>query len=164
MQQKNEIDVSNIMLSGLLDTCFSVGDDNAYLEFMDDDKYLDVTLSLVCKSSLVDEINSQLLDKIPELDPYDPLTGVFFLNGAVAEYMGKYSIGEIQATDLFETMLKAKPGDKIDVHLLHEVQTYDQTSDFERVMEVSNLLFSISLTYKHITGSGDEDLEFLTIK
>jgi hypothetical protein len=164
MQQKNEIDVSNIMLSGLLDTCFSVGDDNAYLEFMDDDKYLDVTLSLVCKSSLVDEINSQLLDKIPELDPYDPLTGLFLLNGAVAEYMGKYSIGEIQATDLFETMLKAKPGDKIDVHLLHEVQTYDQTSDFERVMEVSNLLFSISLTYKHVTGSGDEDIEFLTIK
>ena len=152
------------MLSGLLDSCFSVGNDNACLEFKDNDKFLDITFSLVCKSSLLDEINSQLLEKIPELEPFEPLTGVFFFNGALAEYMGKYSIGEIQATDLFETMLRANPGDKIDVHILHEIQTYDQTSSFEKVMEVSNLLFSMSLTYKHAIEDDENEYEFLTIE
>ncbi len=162
MNQRNEIQASNIMLSGLLDTCFEVGDKNAILEFKDENKYLDVTFNLVCKKNLEDEVNKKLIDNIPDLDPYDPLSGVFYLNGALADYMGKYDIGAIKAQDVFESMLKAQPGDAVEVHLLHEVKTYDETSDFKKVMEVSNLMFSISLTYKQDLGNGE--LEFPTIK
>ena len=87
---------------------------------------------------------------------------MFYLNGALADYMGKYDIGAIKAQDVFESMLKAQPGDAVEVHLLHEVKTYDETSDFKKVMEVSNLMFSISLTYKQDLGNGE--LEFPTIK
>ena len=160
--QHNEIAADKIMLSGLLDTCFDVGDKNAVLDFIDEGTHIDVTFSVVCKKNLEEVVNSKLQDSIPDFDPYDPLSGVFFLNGTVPEYMGKYSLEGVRAQDQFEELLKANPGDVINVHLIHEVQTYDTSKDFKQIMEVSNLVVSMSLTYKKELSNGEMD--FPTIK
>ena len=59
-------------------------------------------------------------------------------------------------------MLAAQPGDVIDVHLIHDIQTYDRSEDLKKVMEVSNLTVSLSLTYTKELGN--DEYEFPTVK
>lgn len=158
----NEIDEDDIMLAGVLGKCFDVGDSDAVLKFTDDEKQIDCKFTMVCKKNLRDEVVSQLEDIIPGFAPEDPMTGVFYLNGIIPEYIENYSAEGLRATDQYMELLAAQPGDVIDVHLIHDIQTYDRSEDLKKVMEVSNLTVSLSLTYTKELGN--DEYEFPSVK
>jgi hypothetical protein len=158
----NEIDEENIMLTGVIAKCFEVGNQDAILKFTSDKKQIDCTMSVVCKKNLRDEVRSQLEDTLPGFNPDEPMTGVFYLNGIIPEYIEKYSAEGLRATDQYLAMLDAQPGDVVDVHLIHDIDTYDRAEDLKKVMEVSNLTVSLSLTYTKELGN--DQYEFPTVK
>ena len=162
VKKNNTISAANVSVAGILGDCFKAADQDAVLEFKDDYKYLDVTMAVICTKSLSDEIDGKLADKIENFDNEDYLSGVFKLNGAVYNYLSDYELGGIQAKEVFEQLLHAQPGDEIPVHLLVEVKSYDRAEDYKKVMEVSNLMISLELTY---TNKQDKDnYEFETLK
>ena len=162
VQSTNDIDASKVSVAGIMGDCFKAADQDVHLEFVDDYKYLDMTMAVVCKKSLSDEIDFRLADKIENFDNENYLSGVFKLNGAVYNYLGDYDMGGIQAKEVFNELLKAQPGDEIQIHLLNEVKSYDRAEDYKKVMEVSNFVISMELTY---TNKHDADnYEFETLK
>ena len=162
VKKNNVISAANVSVAGILGDCFKAADQDAVLEFKDDYKYLDVTMAVICTKSLSDEIDSKLADKIENFDNENYLSGVFKLNGAVYNYLSDYELGGIQAKEVFDQLIRAQPGDEIPVHLLVEVKSYDRAEDYKKVMEVSNFVISLELTY---TNKQDKDnYEFETLK
>ena len=162
VKEKNTIDAKNVSVAGLLGNCFEAADQDAHLEFKDDYKYLDVTMAVVCTKSLSDEIDGRLADKIQDFDNEKILSGVFKLNGSVYNYIGDYGLGEIQGKEIFEDLMHAQPGDEIQIHLINEVKSYDRAEDYKKVMEVSNFILTLELTYTNELGN--DKYEFETVK
>ena len=162
VEDKNVISAGNVSTAGFLGTCFKAANKEAVLEFKDDHKYLEVTMTVICTNSMSDEIDKKLADKIADFDNKDILSGVFRLNGTVSNYMGDYGLGEIKAKENFTELLRAKPGDEVQIHLLNEVKSYDRAEDYEKVMNVSNLILTMELTYTNELG--DDNYEFETLR
>ena len=152
------MNVLNVSVAGILGTCFETGGEDAHLEFKDDYKYLDVTMSVICTKSLSDEIDSRMSDKMEDFDNEDFLSGVFALNGAVYNYIGDYGLGDIQGKEMFTKMLHAQPGDEFEIHLINEVKSYDRAEDYKKVMEVSNLILTLELTY--VTDNSEDNFAY----
>ena len=93
-----------------------------------------------------------------DFDNEDFLSGVFALNGAVYNYIGDYGLGEIQGKEMFTKMLNAQPGDEFEIHLINEVKSYDRAEDYKKVMDVSNLILTIELTY--VTDNSEDNFAY----
>ena len=158
VKNSNVIKAENVSVAGILGTCFETGGEDAHLEFKDDYKYLDVTMSVICTKSLSDEIDSRMSDKIEDFDNEDFLSGAFALNGAVYNYISDYGLGDIQGKEMFTKMLHAQPGDEFEIHLINEVKSYDRAEDYKKVMEVSNLILTIELTY--VTDNSEDNFAY----
>ena len=103
-----------------------------------------------------------LLIRIQDFDNEKILSGVFKLNVSVYNYIGEYGLGEIQGKEIFEDLMHAQPGDEIQIHLINEVKSYDRAEDYKKVMEVSNFILTLELTYTNELG--DDTYEFETVK
>ena len=55
-------------------------------------------------------------------------------------------------------MLHAQPGDEFEIHLINEVKSYDRAEDYKKVMEVSNLILTIELTY--VTDNSEDNFAY----
>ena len=163
MQDKNEIDAKNVKISGILGRCFDPGNQNVVLEFKDDRKFIEMTMSVICKKSFSEEIRNEIANAYPDTEPEDFLSGDFVLNGSIYDYMGSYGMGEIMAQDSFIELLNAQPGDEVEIHLLHEIKVYDRDEDIKRVMEVSSFILSVEVTYSN-NASGEEEFTYKTLR
>ncbi len=159
MNQTNTISKEQIQLVGILDDCFEVGDSDAELKLMEDEKLIQVTFELVCKKEMAEDVKAQLESKGMTLDPTECDFGDFVFNSDVRANIGNYGVDKVAGLSVYKKMLEAQPGDTIPVKLYAVVEDYSDYSleKSERLMKTDNLIMGAEVSYY-------ENEDYITIK
>ena len=160
-EKLNEISADNVVIAGVFGQCFELASDKAVIELTDDDTKMEVTVTVKCKKPLADEIAKKIDGKIPDYNVYKPLSGTFFINHPIGCYFSDYNLEGVVATELYNQLLNAEPGDVLDFHLIHLVDDIYPPQEYTNVMTSSTLALSLEATFSH--GSGD-DFIYETVK
>jgi hypothetical protein len=159
MNETNTISKDQIQLVGILDDCFEVGDQDAELKLLKDEKLIQVTFELVCKKEMSGDVVAQLEAAGMTLDPMDCDYGDFVFNSDVRANIGNYGVDKVAGLSVYKKMLEAKPGDTIPIKLYATVEDYSDYSleKSERLMKTDNLIMGAEVSYY-------ENENYITIK
>ena len=153
-EKHNEFANKNVIFSGILGQCFEMTSDKAIIDLTDNDTKMELTLTVKCKKKLSEEIDKKMEGKLPEYELDDPLSGVFYINHPVGCYMSDYNLEGVVATELFNTLLNAQPGDEIEYHLIHILNDIYPPEEYTNIMTSSTLAVGMTVTYSY--GHGDD--------